>query len=114
MTNFLIENWQAIIGIIGIAGAWFGGKKHLLNNQVRQTQAEVTGTNIENVTATLEVYKGALDDLEIRFKNRIADLEDDLEKMQVLNNELRKVIAGNERYIKKLQSKLEKYEKLEE
>lgn len=114
MKEFILNNWQAIVGVIGVTGAWFGGKKHLLSSQVKQSQAEVTGANIDNVTATLEVYKGALDDLELRFKKRIGELEDDLNRMKSLNVESRKHISSLEKYIKRLQLKIEKYEKLEE
>jgi len=113
MKEFLISNWQAIAGIVGVTGAWFGGKKHLLNSQVKQSQAEVTGANIDNVTATLDVYKRALDDLEVRFKKRIQELTEDLEILSIQNTELRKVISDNEKYIKRLIIKLKDDEKLE-
>ena len=114
MKEFLIQNWAIIVTLIIVPVlSWFGGRKHLLSSQIDQSQAQVTSTNIDNVTATLEVYKDALDDLEVRFKNRIADLESDLDRMSVLNTELRKVISGNEKFIKRLQNKLDKYEKLE-
>jgi len=110
MKEFLFNNWQAIAGILGGISLWFGGRKHLLKSQVQQSQAEVTGANIDNVTATLDVYKSALDDLELRYKKRMLELQEDLEIMKTQSEDLKKVIAGNEKYIKKLRMKLDEYE----
>ena len=113
MNNFLTNNWSQIALIVGGIFAWYGGRKHLLKSQVNQSNAEVTSANIDNVTATLDVYKNALDDLEKRFKLRIKELTEDLDILDIQNTELRKVIKDNAKYITNLITKLKKYEELE-
>jgi len=114
MLEFLEKNIQWIIMTGGIVVAWFVGKKDLLKSKVKLSQVEIEAQEIENVTSNFKVYQDLITDLEDRFKSRIDDLELDLEKFKDLNLELRKIIANQERYNKKLQTKLDKYEKLEE
>jgi fido (protein-threonine AMPylation protein) len=113
MIQFIANNWQAIIGTIGIVIAWFVGDKNLLKNKVKLSDEEVDNAKLGNINANFKVYQELINDLEIRFKNRIHDLEEDLDKMKILTLELRKAVSDQETYIKKLHKKLESYEKLE-
>lgn len=114
MEEFLSNNLQFLIGTIGVIIAWFVGKKDLLKKKVKLSQAEVESQEIENVTKNFKVYQDLITDLENRFKGRIDELKLDLQIIKDLNLELRKVISNQEKYIKKLKIKIEKYEKFEQ
>ena len=112
--NWLTNNWEIILTLIIIPIiTWFAGRKHLMQSQVKLSDAEVTGATINNIIANFKVYQDLINDLEERFKHRIEELEGDLEKLKTLNKELRKQIGINERYIKRQQVKIDEYEKLE-
>lgn len=100
------------IAFITLLGGWYFDRKKL-NSQLKQSQSETTASDLGNISKNFEVYQSIINDLELRFKTRILELEEDLSKIKVLNEELRKVISDQEKYIKKLQKNLDKYEKLE-
>lgn len=112
--EFILEHWEKLLApITGIATYFFVTKK-FQKRELAAKDADITGANLGNVTANFEVYQNLINDLEDRFKKRIQELEEDLEKMKVVNDELRKAIARQERYINKLQIKIDNYEGLEE
>ena len=114
MIHYITENWETIALIVGPLLAWFAGDKKIFKNKVVLSNEEVKSAELNNITTNFKVYQDLITDLENRFKNRILELEEDLNKMKVLNEELRKALGNQERYIKKLQVKLESYEKLGE
>lgn len=111
--NFIMDNIQYFINIAVGAVVYFITKYRLQKLNESKSKADILEINIENVSATFEVYQDLLNDLEKRFKLRIEDLEEDLEKLKLLNQELRKQIGSSERYIRRQQLKIDKYEKLE-
>jgi uncharacterized coiled-coil protein SlyX len=111
--NYIIEHWETIALIVTPILAWFAGDKKIFKNKVELSNEEVKSAELNNITVNFKVYQDLITDLENRFKNRIFELEEDLNKMKILNEELRKAIGNQEKYIKKLQNKLEDYEKLE-
>lgn len=110
--NYILENWDKIFMVLGPIASFLLGKE-LKKLQVKKASAEVEESQLNNISSNFKVYQDLINDLEVRFKNRISDLELDLDKMKTLNSELRKAISNQEKYIKKLQAKLEEYEKLE-
>lgn len=114
MVNYIIQHWETISLIVLPILAWFAGDKKIFKNKVELSNEEVKSAELNNITSNFKVYQDLITDLETRFKNRILELEEDLNKMKVLNEELRKALGNQEKYIKKLQAKIETYEKLEE
>ena len=112
--NTISDNFTNIIlPLITLIGGWIGNKElHKWRN--RNAKNEATDGELNNISKNFEVYQKLIDDLENRFKSRILDLEEDLEKVKTLNEELRKTVSNYEKYIKKLKLKLTKYERLEE
>jgi uncharacterized membrane protein YhiD involved in acid resistance len=110
LKEFIIENWEAILVPVTGLVVWIFSKRHFQKLQLESDQIDNNTKNLGNVTANFEVYQKLIDDLEVRFKNRIEELEKDLDKMKTLNNELRSAVARQERYINKLLIKLDSYE----
>lgn len=118
--DFILQHWIQVVGVVVTPIiTWILGRKQL-KLELEKKEAEVKDVEIRNLATNFEVYqgvidnlKGIIDDLEGRCKTRVSELEEDLEKMRVLNEELRRAIHNQEKYIKKLQGKLETYEKLE-
>lgn len=113
MGKFIVDNIQWLVTVIGITVAWFVGDQKILKNKAKLSEEQVDSAKLGNITANFKVYQDLINDLEDRFKKRIDELEIDLEKMKTLNQELRRAISNQEKYIKKLQEKLDSYEKLE-
>ena len=114
MNKFLLDNIEIIIGGITTIIAYFTGKGKILKNKVKLSAADVDKANLDNLKDHFKAYQDLITDLENRFKSRIADLEEDLERMKTLNSELRGAIARQEKYINKLLVKLNKYESAEQ
>lgn len=111
--KFVIENFQTLfLPLITLIGGWIGSKE-LQKYKNKQAKSEATNSELNNISRNFEVYQTLIDDLENRFKSRITELEEDLEKVKTLNEELRKTISNYEKYIKKLKLKLAEYEELE-
>lgn len=111
MLEFLIQNWEQFIWtpIVGFV-TWYFTKRNLQKAEEAKATADVTGAHLNNITANFEVYQNLINDLEARFKARIQELEEDLEKMKVINEDLRKAVSRQEKYIKKLLLTIEGYE----
>jgi uncharacterized coiled-coil protein SlyX len=110
MINFIKDNWVALLAPISSLLTYIFVKRKYQKKEIALKDKDIEGATIKNVTANFKVYQDLINDLEIRFKNRIDELELDLDKMKELNNELRKAVARQEKYINKLQLKLDKYE----
>lgn len=110
--NFIIENWEIISGAILTAAAFIGGRK-LKDIEIKKASEEVKGNALDNISSNFKVYQELINDLESRFKSRIIELEEDLERMRLVSIDMRNAITDNENYIKQLKSKLSKYEDLE-
>lgn len=109
--NFIIENWGYILSSILIPIAtWIGGRK-LQAIAYKKSNEELKANQLDNLASNFSVYQNLINDLETRFKNRIGELEEDIERMKILNQELRKVVSDQERYIKKLRIKIADHEK---
>lgn len=110
--NFILENWKAVVAIIlGPIISFFAGKTQQ-EAQIQRAQAENKNAEIGNVENIIEVYQKSLDDLKVRFEERVLELTADVERMNTLNAELRKAVSSQEKYIKKLKNKLAEYEGL--
>jgi len=109
--DFIIQNWKELIWspLVGIT-VWYFTKRNLQKTSEDKSRASVTGDNLGNITVNFKVYQDLINDLEERFKKKINDLEEDLNKMKILNEELKRAISNQERYIKKLKAKLDSYE----
>lgn len=113
MQELLNENWKFVLTVIILPlVTWFAGRKHLMYSNIKKSQAEVTEAELGNITSNFKVYQDLINDLERRFKVRIQELEEDIAKIKLLNEELRKQISSQEKYIKKQQEKIDNYEKL--
>ena len=114
--KFIGTNWELISGIIftifGPVIAWVVGRKRKEAQLIRE-QAEAKDVQLGTISTNFKMYQQLIDDLELRFKRRIEELEEDLDKMKTLNTELRKAISNQEKYIQKLKERLRNYEKLE-
>lgn len=110
--NFILQNWEIIMAIIGPIAGWCGNRAYK-KNQLKKEKAQTTEVELNTISTNFKVYQDLINDLESRFKSRIEELELDLAKMKTLNKELRTAISDQETYIKKLKKKLEEYEKLE-
>jgi len=110
MESFIVENWETLLVPISSIVTYLFVKRKYQQRELAQKDAELTGANLGNVTANFEVYQNLINDLENRFKARIEDLEADLEKMKAINEDLRKAVSRQERYINKLLIKIDGYE----
>jgi len=63
-----------------IAAVVSGGAAFLFTR--KKYSAEVSTNELDNVKAALEIYKTALDDLEMRFKKRILEVEEELSELR--------------------------------
>lgn len=111
MNELLSQYWDKLIAPVVGAIVWFFTKRHYQQVAIKEKETNIEGKEIQNITANFKVYQDLINDLEERFKARIEELEADLSKMKALNDELRKAVARQERYINKLQVKLDNYEK---
>lgn len=110
--KFITENFSTIIlPFITLMGGWLGNRG-MQKWKGKHAKNEATGGELNNITKNFELYQKLIDDLDVKFKNRILDLEDDLERVKTLNEELRKTVSNYEKYIKKLKLKLTNYEEL--
>lgn len=112
MTQFLLEHWNSILAVLGPITAWIAGRK-MQKIQIKKEEAESDISQIRVLAENLKMYQELLDDAEARFKAVRIELENELAEMKILNQELRKVISEQEKYIKKLKLKIDNYEKLE-
>lgn len=114
MTDFILKNWEAIsISIAGPILTWFASRK-IQAAQLKQTNAEADVAELKGIESNFDLYQKLIDDLNTRFQTRVSELEDDLERMKVINEEMRRVISDQEEYILQLKQKIETYEGLEE
>jgi IS1 family transposase len=110
MKEFLVQNWERLmIPLTGIV-AYFFSKRKYQKRDLAKSDAQIESQNLENLSKNFQVYQDLVDDLEIRFKKRIEELEVDLIRMKTLNTELRQAVARQEKYINKLIIKIESYE----
>lgn len=112
MMNLLSEHWGTIAGFASSIVAWIAGRE-MTKTQLKKQQAEASMSEMQSIRSNFETYQALLDDFKMRFNDALARSEDDLARVRTLNEELRRVIADQEKYIKRLKTKLEKYEKLE-
>ncbi|MGK2864903.1 MAG: hypothetical protein ACSLE0_23425 [Chitinophagaceae bacterium] len=110
MNDLILDNWDKLLVPATAIITWVFVKRRYQNRELAKSDADLTGANLGNVTANFEVYQNLITDLETRFKNRIGELESDLDRMKALNEELRAAVQRQERYINKLLIKLDKYE----
>jgi len=111
--NWIAEHWEKVL--IPIAGivTWFFTKKDAQRIAREKSEADVTGANLGNVTDTFKVYQNLINDLELRFKAQLEDLQTDIDELRTVNNELRAAVNRQEQYISKLKIKLTQHEGLE-
>lgn len=110
--EFILANLNYITPIITALVAWFASRK-LKKAELKEVENRGLGGELDNISQNFKVYQGLINDLEGRFKGRITELELDLERFKILNEELRTAVARQEEYISVLREKLDKYEKLE-
>lgn len=110
--EFFVKYWEVLFAILSPIAAWVVGRRRK-EAQLKKEQAEAKELELGSVSSNFKIYQDVINDLEVRFKKRIEELEADLERMKTLNEELRKMLSGQEKYIKRLTAKVEKYEKLE-
>lgn len=110
--RFIIENMHIIAPIVSGVLGWTGSYG-LRKVKLKGENNNVIGGEIDLLSQNFKVYQELINDLENRFKMRITELEEDLERIVSLNRELRNALSTQERYIKKLKLKLKSYEELE-
>lgn len=109
-----INIFQSILlPFITLIGGWIGNRE-LHRWKTKQEKNKADNTELNNISENFRIYQNLINDLETKFKSRISELEEDLEKVKVLNEELRRTISSYEKYIRKLKLKLAKYEELGE
>lgn len=108
--EFILTHWEKLMAPVTGIAVWYYTKRTTQKSNEAIVAAEATSAHLGNITSNFKVYQELINDLEERFKKRIEDLEEDLDKMRVLNEQLRKAIAGQEKYINKLLTKLGNYE----
>lgn len=113
--DFFINNWEIITTLIVIPlVGWLVKRRFIDKAEIKVSQSQAKDAQLNTISTNFKVYQDLIDDLEKRFKSRIIELEEDVERMNTLNTELRKVVADQENYILRLQTKISNYEKLEE
>lgn len=109
--NVIFNNWELISGLIlGILG-YVGGRK-LKDAEIKKADEEVKANALDNISYNFKVYQELINDLESRFKARIQELEEDLERMKLVNSDMRKAISDQENYIKQLMLKINQNENM--
>lgn len=78
----------------------------------RKQNAEATGSEIDNGSKVVELYKEALDDLPIRYEKKFIDLDDlFLQKEKILKEEIEFLKRERDLWKKKYNDLLKEYNK---
>jgi len=88
MNEFLHNNWQGLVAIVGSIVAWLN-RRPLAKWALRKEQADYNSSTIQNLERGLKMYVAMLDDIEIRHAAalekrdiEIAQLHDEIEKLK--------------------------------
>lgn len=110
--KFIVENWELIVAILSPVITFFA-TKNMKDIQLNKLKEELEGIKVVNVSKNLEIYQDIIDDLNEKFKKRLDEYSNEIDELKNLNDELRKVVKDQNEIIKRLETKLAKYEKLE-
>ena len=110
--KFIVENWELLTAVVTPVITFFAAKG-MKDAQINRLKEELEGIKIINVSKNLEIYQDIIDDLNTKFKERLDDYALEIEELKTLNGELRKLVRDQYGLIARLESKLTKYEKLE-
>ena len=86
MKDFLLNNWQIILGFLGTGGAWFGALK--IKKQNERT------LELENMKTVRAMEKALLEDMEAQVTKLIAN-----------NERLEKIVTEQAKTIRKYETK---------
>tara|TARA_R110000823_G_scaffold11645_1_gene39384 strand:+ start:628 stop:936 length:309 start_codon:yes stop_codon:yes gene_type:complete len=87
MKEFLENNWQAIITVIGGIVVWIY-KRPLAEYTLKQQKAEVNTTTIENLERGLKMYVAMLDDIEARHNAALTRRDAQIDALETKVTEL--------------------------
>ena len=111
MVNLISENWQALLGVLGSAIAFFGGRK--------LKKAEETKSTSDALTSMQATYDTWVNDLKLRYDELKDDikqyrdeqltLRSEIVQLRQENNDLRKELKDWEGKYIKLKKEFETY-----
>lgn len=95
MNEFLQNNWQGLLTIVGGIVVWLN-KRPLARWALRKEQADYNSTTIGNLERGLKMYAAMLDDIERRHGAALAKRDEEIaklhEELEELKEELHKHI----------------------
>ncbi len=97
MNEYIIN--AAMMALTGI-GTWFAAR--------RKNLAEVTSNELDNATKAVKYYREMLDDMAIRYKEVVKELDDLKEHMKRSDEQLQHMMQEN----RELVDELKKYKQL--